>query len=112
MTSHRKLSRRHVLGGGGAVVAAAARSSRCARPSPAAAAAQKVKLQWIEWITVEIGEPQTAALLDAFYKTEAGKNIEIVRQPVPYGQALDKILAMHLAGQAPDLFLLAPPWVP
>jgi multiple sugar transport system substrate-binding protein len=98
--------------GGGAAATAAALSSRVPRPSVAAAVAQKVKLQWIEWITLEIGEPKTVALLDAFYKTEAGKNIEIGRQPVPYGQALDKILTMHLAGQAPDLFLLAPPWVP
>jgi multiple sugar transport system substrate-binding protein len=104
MTKTRGLSRRELLVGSGAVLASAALA--------APAIAQKVKLPWLEWVTLEISEPKTQGLLNAFYQTSAGKSIEIVRQPVPFGQALDKILTLHLAGQAPDVLLLAPAWVP
>ena len=98
------VSRRELLVGGATAMASAA----LAMP----AIAQKAKLEWLEWVTLEISEPKTVGLLNAFYQTNAGKNIEIARQPIPFGQALDKILALHLAGQVPDVLLLAPAWVP
>ena len=94
--------------GGGAVLAAAAPKSSVAAP----ATANKVTLQWLEWITLEISEPKTVGVLNAFYETSAGKSIEIARQPVPFGDALNKIMTLNLAGQGPDLLLLAPAWIP
>ena len=73
--------------------------------------AKKVKLQWIEWITAEISEENVQKVLNAFYKTEAGKSIEIERQAMPYEPVHDKVITLNLAGQVPDLINMNPAWV-
>ena len=112
MDKHRKLSRRQFLLTGGAVLAGGA-LAHGAGPRSAVAApavAGKVKLQWIEWITPEISEQKMQEVLNAFYASEAGKNIEIERLPMPYAQVHDKIVALHLAGQVPDILNMNAPW--
>lgn len=119
MLKNRKLSRRNFLLAGAAALAASALSGGAApRASSAAAAgstgapavAKKVKLQWIEWITPEISEQKMQGVLNAFYQSEAGKHIEIERQPMPFAQVRDKIVALHLAGQVPDVVNMSPFW--
>jgi multiple sugar transport system substrate-binding protein len=112
MLKNRKLTRRDFLRAGGvAMVGGALGAGVAPRASFAApAVARKVKLQWIEWITPEISEQKMQEVLNAFYQSEAGKNIEIERQPMPYAQIHDKIVALHLAGQVPDVLNMNAPW--
>ena len=79
MLKNRKLTRRDFLRAGGvAMVGGALGAGVAPRASFAApAVARKVKLQWIEWITPEISEQKMQEVLNAFYQSEAGKNIEI-----------------------------------
>jgi ABC-type glycerol-3-phosphate transport system substrate-binding protein len=103
MKTKRDLTRRQVLVGGTALVGAAA-----ATMPAAPALAQKVKIQWIEWLTPEISEAKMQQVLIAFYQTDAGKNIEVVRQSMPFGQVHDKIITLNLAGQVPDVVTVHP----
>ena len=112
MDKHRKLSRRQFLLTGGAALAGGALACGAGPRSAVAApaVAGKVKLQWIEWITPEISEQKMQEVLNAFYASEAGKHIEIERLPMPYAQVHDKIVALHLAGQVPDILNMNAPW--
>jgi ABC-type glycerol-3-phosphate transport system substrate-binding protein len=107
MKTKRDLTRRQVLVGGGALLGAAA-----ATVPAAPALAQKVKIQWIEWLTPEISEATMQQVLNAFYQTDAGKSIEVVRQSMPFGQVHDKIITLNLAGQVPDVVTVHPPFAP
>ncbi len=49
-------------------------------------------------------------VLDAFYKTDAGKSIEIERLSMPYAQIHDKIVALNLANMVPDVLNMNAPW--
>jgi multiple sugar transport system substrate-binding protein len=113
MGKQERITRRGFLVAGGAFLGATALSaSRPASILAAPAVLKKSKVQWIEYITPEISEAKMQDLLAAFYKTDAGKRIEIERVPTPYGQMYDKILTLHLAGQAPDIILVDPAWGP
>ena len=116
----RRLSRRDFLRAGGAALAGSALLSGAAPRSSSAASAgvpgapavaKKVKLQWIEWITPEISEAKVQGVLSAFYASEAGKHIEIERISMPFAAVHDKVVALHLAGQSPDLLNMSPNWV-
>lgn len=108
---------------GTVALAACAQSGSAPSPTPTAGGsapqptttgpnqAQKVKLQWIEWITPEISEEKMQSVLDAFYQTEAGKSIEIERLSMPYAQIHDKIVALNLADMVPDILNMNAPWV-
>jgi multiple sugar transport system substrate-binding protein len=113
MATMRRLSRRELLVGGGALLATAGVSvvtPKITRAAPAVG--KKVKLEWIEWMTPEISEPKMQGILNAFYQTDPGRNIEVVRQSLPFGQVYDKILTLHMAGQVPDVLMMHPPWAP
>ena len=114
MVKSGKVSRRNFLVGSGGLVGTAVLSAGIPKRTLAQAGpavARKVKIQWIEWITPEISDETVRGMLDAFNRTNAGKNIEIERLTVPYGQAYDKILTLQLAGKAPDVIQVNAPWV-
>jgi len=111
MDKKRRFSRREFLVGSGAVLGSAALATKGVAQAPAApSVAKKVKIQWMEWMTTEITEARMQEVLAAFYKTDAGKSIEIERISMPFGQFRDKVLANHLAGAMPDVQHLAPLW--
>lgn len=110
----KKLTRRELLKKTGTVVAGTvAAGSILNSVAPKLAfpqVAKKVKLKWIEWITPEISEEKMQGVLNAFYATDAGKNIEIERISLPFAQVRDKLIAMHLARQVPDILNMNGPW--
>lgn len=127
MVENRRLSRRQFVVGSaaalGAVALAACSSGTApepaqpaagatAAPAPAGAApgGKKTKVQWIEWITPEITEDGMMGVLNEFYKTDAGKSIEIERLSMPNAQIHDKIVALNLAGQVPDVLNMSVQW--
>jgi ABC-type glycerol-3-phosphate transport system substrate-binding protein len=116
MLRHRNIGRRQFVVGSAALLGSAALSARKALVSPAPVGAQtgpavakKVKLRWMEWPSTEV--PALQRILDAFYKTDAGKAIEIERVTIPYAQYHDKMLALHLAGQLADVVHVGPGWL-
>jgi len=111
MHTKRRLSRREFLVGSAAAVGAAALTGKSAAQTPGApAVAKKVKIQWMQWMTTEITEPRMRDLLEAFYKTEAGKSIEVERISLPSPQYHDKAVANHMAGAMPDVLQVAAEW--
>ncbi|MHB1413683.1 MAG: ABC transporter substrate-binding protein [Chloroflexota bacterium] len=121
MSEKRRLSRREFLAAGTATLGAVALSACGGGSTPptsgtqptaaAPAAAQKVKLQWIEWITPEISEEKMQGVLNAFYQSEEGKSIEVERLAMPYAQIHDKVVALNLANTVPDILNMNAPWV-
>jgi len=110
MENRRGLNRREFLAGSGAILASTALAAKAGAQGAAPAVAKKVKIQWMEWMSTEIGEPRMQEVLAAFSKTNAGRSIEIERISMPFGQFRDKILANHLAGAMPDVQQMAPLW--
>ncbi len=82
-------------------------------PAPATAApgGKKTKIQWIEWITPEITEEKMQGVLNEFYKTDAGKLIEVERLSMPNAQIHDKVIALNMAKQVPDVLNMSMLWV-
>jgi multiple sugar transport system substrate-binding protein len=123
MSAKRKLTRRQfvltaaAVAGSVALSACSGRTPTTVAPPGAPAASEapkvagKVTLQWIEWITPEISEEKMQGVLGAFYKTEAGKNIQIERLSMPNAQVHDKVVTLNLADQVPDVLNMSAQWV-
>jgi multiple sugar transport system substrate-binding protein len=108
MDQKRNPSRREFLAGSAAALGSAAFATRAIAQAPAVA--RKVKIQWMEWMTPETGETRMREILDAFYKSEAGKSIEVERITVPNPQFHDKVIANHLANAIPDVVQVVGDW--
>ena len=102
--------------GSPAPTAPASKSEAPAKPAeatkaPAAAPANsgsKVKIQWMEWITPEIGEDRAKSIIDAFEKDNP--NISVERVSLPFAQVHDKVVALNVAKQLPDVLNMNMPW--
>ena len=92
---------------------AAPASPPAATAVPAAGAApassgSKVTIQWMEWMTPEIGEDRAKSIIDAFEKDHP--NITVQRVSLPFGQVHDKVVALNVAKQLPDVLMMNMPW--
>ena len=77
-------------------------------PAASAAPTQAVKIQWLEWITPEIGEASMKAILDAFGREHP--DITVERISMPFGQVHDKIVVLNAAKDLPDVLNMNMPW--
>ncbi len=75
---------------------------------PAASSGGKVTIQWMEWMTPEIGEDKVKSIIDAFEKDNP--NITVQRTSMPFAQIHDKVVALNVAKQLPDVLMMNMPW--
>jgi len=68
-----------------------------------------VEITWIEWVTPEVGDEAVAPVLAKF--EQENPDIKVRRISMPYSPVHDKIIALHAAGEVPDVLNMAMFWV-
>lgn len=107
-------SRRAALAAGAATLAVA--SAGCSPPAVSRSTGSartdssgRTVITWFQWWASEQGWDRLGAVKEAFEHENPDVVLDIV--DIPSSQAHDKLISLALAGQVPDVFTMAAPWI-
>lgn len=69
----------------------------------------KTVITWLQWWKSDVGEAPLNGLKQAFEAKHPDIVVEI--QDMPFAQVHDKLIALHTAGNTPDVLTISSPWV-